>query len=150
MKRSVRTPTPKIGIVVSQFNDYITSRLLSACLDELKKNKIPQKNISVHKVPGAFEIPVAALKLAKKKNIHAVICLGAVIRGETYHYELVADNAALGIMRVSLDTGKPVIMGVLSTDTVDQAYKRSADDSGNKGRDAALAALDMIKTLKEI
>ena len=143
-----KTTKKNIAIVASRFNEFITQRLLEGCFKELKARGIPRKNINVVWVPGAFEIPVVAQKLAKKKSVDAVICLGAVIRGETYHFELVANGVAQGIMAASLQTGKPVIMGVLSTDTVDQAYKRSEEDGDNKGRDAVEAALDMIAVLK--
>lgn len=140
----------KIAIVVSKFNEFITERLLEGCLDELKKAGVSDANISVARVPGAYEIPVTALKFAKKKNIDAVICLGAVIRGETYHFELVADGSSNGIRQVALTTGKPVIMGVLSTETVSQAQERSQEDGDNKGRDAALSALEMISVLSKV
>ncbi len=139
-----------IGIAVSQFNDFITRRLLQACRDELRKNGIADKAVIVVEVPGAFELPLAALKLANWKDIDAVIALGAVIRGETIHFELVANNAAAGIMQVALSTGKPVIFGVVATDTVEQAYARSKERGDNKGRDAARAALDMLDALAAI
>lgn len=140
----------KIGIVVSQFNEFITKRLWDGCLDELSKNGVKKSETVIVTVPGSFEIPVAALKLARKKSIDAVICLGAVIKGETLHFELVAEGAAQGILRVSLMTGKPVIMGVLATDTVNQAYKRSEIKGENKGREAALTAIEMLKVLERI
>ncbi|MDP8212698.1 MAG: 6,7-dimethyl-8-ribityllumazine synthase [Candidatus Zapsychrus exili] len=141
----------RIGIVISRFNEFITNRLLDACLDELIDLGVSKSNITVVWVPGAFEIPIAACKLAKKEKIDAVICLGAVIRGETLHFELVAQGAAEGIAKASLSTEKPIIFEVLATETVDQAYKRSSEDGGeNKGRDAAFAALEMISVLKRI
>ncbi|HBG60888.1 MAG: 6,7-dimethyl-8-ribityllumazine synthase [Omnitrophica WOR_2 bacterium GWF2_38_59] len=140
----------RIGIVVSRFNENITKRLLEGCLDELAKAGVKKKNLSVCWVPGAFEISLAAQELAKKKTIDAVICLGAVIRGETYHYELVAQGAAQGIAKVALDCSKPVIFEVLATDTVEQANKRSQENGDNKGRDAALAALEMADLLVNI
>lgn len=115
----------KIAVVVSRFNEYITQRLLNGCLDELSRCGVSKNNITVVEVPGAFEIPVIALKLAKKKTIDAVICLGAVIRGETFHFDLVSQGAAQGIMDVSLKTGKPIIFEVLATETIDQANKLS-------------------------
>ena len=141
----------KFAIVVGRFNEFITHRLLQACLKELQKSGLKDSQIAICWVPGALEIPVAALKWAQKKNTLAVICLGAVIRGETYHFELVANQSAHGIMEVSLKTGKPVIFGVLSTDTVEQANQRSRLDRGeNKGRDAAQAALEMVELLNKI
>ncbi len=136
--------TGTIAIVVSRFNDFISKPLLAACLAELKKAGFDDERISTVWVPGAFEIPLAALKLAKKKDVDAVICLGAVIRWQTYHFEVVANEAARGMMDASLLTGKPMIMGVLTTDTVDQAQKRAQDKGPNKGRDAARAALEMM------
>jgi len=140
----------KIGIVVSKFNEFITKRLLTGCLEELARYGVSDKNIVIAWVPGAFEIPAAASKFAKKKNVHAVICLGAVIRGEALHYELVAQKVADGVMSVSLSTGKPVIFGVLATDTVDLAYKRSEEKGDNKGKDAAVSAIEMIDVLKQV
>lgn len=140
----------KIAVVVSKFNGFITRNLLSACLEELDRLAILKKNITVVWVPGSFDMPVVALKIAQKKNIHAVICLGAVIRGETYHFEIVSQGAAYGIVQASLLTGKPVIFGVLTTDTVDQAYKRSDKKGENKGRDAARSAVEMVELVSRI
>ena len=140
----------KISIVVSKFNEFITKRLLAGCLKELARYGVKDKDITIAWVPGSYEIPVTACKLAKKKNVHAVICLGSVIRGETLHYELVARGVADGIMRASLSTGKPVIFGVLATDTVDHAYKRSEEKGDNKGKDAAVSAIEMIDVLKQV
>ena len=146
MKNKARIP-----IVASSFNDFITKGLLSACLEELKANGLGDDQITTVWVPGAFEIPLAALKLAKRKSIDAVICLGAVIRGETYHFEVVANECARGIMQAALITQKPVIMGVLTTDTVGQAQARAGKkSSNNKGRDAARTALEMIALLKSL
>ncbi len=139
-----------ISIIAAKFNEAITQRLLKACLEQLLRSGLKKNNIKVHWVPGSFEIPVAALKLARKKNIDCVICLGAVIRGETLHYDLVARGAAEGIMQVSLQTGKPVIFGVLTTETFDQASRRSQSKGENKGRDSAVAALEMIDLLRSI
>jgi 6,7-dimethyl-8-ribityllumazine synthase len=139
----------KIVIVAARFNDFITKRLLNGCLDELDRCNVKKGDITVAWVPGAYEIPVTAAKFAKKRDVHAVICLGAVIRGETAHFDLVAQGAAQGIMQASLMTGKPIIFGVLASDTVDQAYKRSEEKGDNKGRDAALAAIEMINVLRQ-
>lgn len=140
----------KISIVASKFNEFITKRLLTGCLEELAHYGVNDKDITVVWVPGSFEIPLTALMIAKKKNVHAVICLGSVIRGETLHYELVAQEAANGIMQVSLKTGKPIIFSILTTDTVDLAYKRSESKGDNKGKDAAGTAIEMIDTLKQV
>ncbi len=152
-KAVLKAPALKvnIAIVASRFNDFISKALVNACWMELKRSGANDAQITTVWVPGALEIPVTALKLAQKKNIDAVICLGAVIRGDTYHFQVVANEAGRGIMDVSLNTGKPVIMGVLTTDTVDQAQQRAQDKGGpNKGRDAARAALEMIALLKNI
>lgn len=140
----------KIGIVAAKFNDFVTRRLLDGCLSELIKHGVREADITVARVPGSLEIPLVALRLAQKKNIHAVICLGAVIRGETAHFDLVAKGAANGIARVALASGKPVIFGVLATDTVEQANKRSDAQKVNKGRDAAVDALEMIDLMAQI
>lgn len=136
-------------IVVAEFNKFITERLVGGCLDELQRQGILKKNVKVVWVPGAFEIPIAAQKFAKKRSVEAVITLGCVIRGETYHFELVADSVAQGILRVSLDTGTPVIFGVITTETVDQAYKRSGDGDEHKGVEAAQTAIKMVNLLSE-
>ena len=141
----------RVAIVASCFNEFITKGLLKACLTELKAQGVKENQITTVWVPGSFEIPLAALKLAKRKDIDAVICLGAVIRGETYHFEVVANECARGIMEVSLAALKPVIMGVLTTETVAQAQARAGSKSGNnKGREAARDALQMIALLKEL
>lgn len=140
----------KIAIVVSQFNDFITKRLLDGCLKELKARGTKESLIHVVRVPGSLEIPITALKMAQKKYIQAVICLGCVIRGETIHFDLVARGVADGVSKVALKTGKPVILGVLTTETVEQAYKRSDTKGDHKGRDAAIAALEMIDVVRKI
>ena len=141
----------KIAIVVSRFNEFVTHRLLQGCLKELQRSGVKNSQIAMSWVPGSMEIPVAALKWAQKKNVDAVICLGAVIRGETYHFELVANETARGIMDVSLKTAKPIIFGVLSTNTIEEANQRSRLDRGeNKGRDAAQTALEMLGVLSKI
>ena len=156
IKKVVKSLAPKapkisIAIVASSFNDFISKGLLSACLMELHREGLTDNQITTVWVPGAFEIPLTALKLAQQKNIDAVICLGAVIRGDTYHFEVVANECARGMMDASISTGKPVIMGVLTTDTVGQAQHRAQEKGGsNKGRDAARAAIQMIHLLKAI
>ncbi len=139
---------PKVAVIVSRFNDFVTKNLLQGCLKELKAKGFKDAQISVTWVPGALELPLTALKWAQRKDIAGVICLGAVIRGDTYHFELVANESARGIMDVGLRVGKPVIFGVLSTDTIKQANTRSRSDGGdNKGRDAAQAVVAMIELL---
>lgn len=138
----------RIGVVVSRFNDFITQRLLRGCVDELVKRGVSKSSILVVQVPGAWEIPVVAQQLALKKNIDAVICLGAVIRGETAHFDIVAQGSCSGIQQAALTTGKPVVLGVLTTENTKQAYARSSDKKrNNKGREAACVALEMIDTL---
>jgi 6,7-dimethyl-8-ribityllumazine synthase len=151
IKKNSRNRKPRIAIVASSFNEFITKRLLKACLAELEAQGLKARAITTCWVPGSFEIPVAALKIAQRKDIDAVICLGAVIRGETYHFEVVANECARGIMEASLRIGKPVVMGVLTTDTVAQAKARSGSKAANnKGHAVACAAIDMIALLKKI
>ena len=150
LKKKSRLIKKTYAIVVSRFNEFITKRLLDGCLDEFKKIGVKKDQIKVFWVPGAFDMPVLVLKLAQKKSINAVVCLGAVIRGETYHFELVAQGATQGITQAALMTGKPVILGVLTTDTVNQAYARSEEKGDNKGRDAARAAVDMVSVLEKV
>ena len=141
----------RIAIVAASFSEFITKRLLKACLIQLQRQGVANGRITTVWVPGSFEIPLTALRLAQRKDIDAVICLGAVIRGETYHFEVVANECARGIMQASLLSAKPVIMGVLTTDTVAQAQARSGGEGHrNKGRDAACAALDMMALLHKI
>lgn len=147
LQGSFKIRDKKIAVVVSRFNEFITKKLLDGCLKELARLGIKQKEIIVVWVPGAFEIPVAALKFARNKKIDAVICLGAVIRGETMHFELVARGAAMGITEVALRTGKPVIFGILATETVEQATKRCGRE--NKGIEAARNAVEMANLLKK-
>ncbi|MBF0385398.1 MAG: 6,7-dimethyl-8-ribityllumazine synthase [Candidatus Omnitrophica bacterium] len=149
VKKENKSGRNKIAIVVSKFNDFITKNLLKACRDELHKAGLSEKDIRVTFVPGAFEIPLMALKSAERKEIGAVICLGAVIKGETLHYELVAQECARGIMDVSLQTKKPVIFEVLACDTIKKAQDRAKEKGNNKGRDAALAALEMLDMLSQ-
>jgi len=138
------------GIVVSRFNDFINSRLLDGALDALNRHGAEDKNILIVKVPGSFEIPLMAKKLADSGNYNAVICLGAVIRGATPHFEYVSAEVTKGIANVTLDTGIPVSFGILTTDNIEQAIERAGTKSGNKGWDAALAAIEMVNVLKEV
>ena len=133
----------KYAIVVARFNNFITDRLLEGCLDALKRHEVKDDEISIVRVPGAFEIPLAAKKLAKKDDIDAVICLGAVIRGDTPHFDYVCAEVSQGVAAVGLDSEKPVIFGVVTTDNVDQAVQRAGVKSGNKGAEAAISAIEM-------
>ncbi len=137
----------KILIVVARFNDMITRSLLVGATDCLRDSGVKDSHVVVVWVPGSFEIPVVAAKAARSGKYSAVICLGAVIRGETPHFDFVAGQAASGVMNIALETGIPVIFGVLTTDTIEQALARSGIKGGNKGRDSAQAALEMIKVL---
>ncbi len=140
----------RFAAVVGRFNEFISSKLLSACLDALKRHEAAEENITVAWVPGAFEIPLVAQKLAQSGKYDAVICLGAVIRGSTPHFEYVAAEVAKGIAKVSLDTGVPVIFGVITSDTLEQAIERAGTKAGNKGWDAALSAIEMADLARKI
>ena len=133
----------KFGIVVSRFNDFICDRLLSGALDVLIRNGAEEANVEVFKVPGAFEIPQAARKLVLAKKYDAVICLGAVIRGATPHFDYIAAEVSKGVAMIGLESEIPVTFGVLTTDTLEQAIERAGSKAGNKGWDAALAAIEM-------
>ena len=140
----------KIAVVVAQFNEYVTRMLLQGAVDEAQNAGVEIQKSDIFHVPGAFEIPFIAKRLASKGAHQAIVCLGAVIRGETPHFDHVATQSAAGLMRVSLDFNIPVINGVLTTDTVEQALNRSGLKSGNKGRESMHAALHMIKLSSEI
>lgn len=139
----------KYAIVVARFNEFITGKLLSGCLDTLYRHGVNEQDIDIAWVPGAFELPLVAQKMTQK-DYDAVICLGAVIRGATPHFEYVSAEVSKGVAQVSLGTGMPVIFGVLTTDTIEQAIERAGTKAGNKGSDAALTALEMVNLLKEI
>ncbi|MFD2132570.1 6,7-dimethyl-8-ribityllumazine synthase [Pseudogracilibacillus auburnensis] len=139
----------KIGIVIGRFNDLITKNLLEGALGALKSHDVVEENIDVAWVPGAFEIPLIAKQMAEQ-SYDAVIALGAVIRGATPHFDYVCNEAAKGIAQASLQTGKPIIFGVITTDTIEQAIERSGTTSGNKGTDAAVSAIEMANLVKEI
>jgi len=140
----------KIGIVVSRFNIFITQKLLEGALDTLRRHKVSEENIYITWVPGAFEIPLIAKKLAETKKFDAILCLGTIIRGATPHFEYIAAETSKGIAQVMLETGIPVIFGILTTDTIEQAIERAGTKVGNKGAEAALAALEMINLIKKI
>jgi 6,7-dimethyl-8-ribityllumazine synthase len=139
----------RFGIVVTRFNEFITNKLLSGCLDTLTRHGVNPDNIDIAWVPGAFEIPLVAQKMVQKEY-DAVICLGAVIRGATPHFDYVAGEVTKGIALVGLNSGVPVIFGVITTDTIEQAIERAGTKSGNKGSDAAMTALEMVNLLREI
>lgn len=140
----------KFGIVVSRFNDFITSRLLDGARDALLRHGADEKDIEVVKVPGSFEIPMVAKRLASKGSYNAIICLGTVIRGATPHFEYVASEVSKGIASASMETGVPIAFGVITSDTIEQAVERAGTKSGNKGWDAAVTAIEMAQLLKKL
>ena len=140
----------KVAIVVGRFNEFITGRLLDGALDGLARTGVADEDISVVRVPGSFEIPLAAKRLAASGSYDAVICVGAVIRGETPHYEHVAREVTKGIAQISLELDVPVVYGMLITDTIEQAVERAGTKSGNKGFDAALTAVEMASLSEEL
>ena len=137
----------KFAIVVSRFNDFITDKLVGGAVDALTRSGTKEKDIDIVKVPGAFEIPLVAKKLADQANHDAIICLGAVIRGATPHFDYVSAEVSKGIAAASMETGTPIIFGVVTTDTLEQAIERSGSKAGNKGWDAALAAVEMANLM---
>ena len=140
----------KVGIVAARFNEFITSKLLSGAIDGLVRHEVAEKDIDVAWVPGAFEIPLIASKMAKSKKYDAVICLGAVIRGSTSHYDYVCSEVSKGIAAVSLAADIPVMFGVLTTENIEQAIERAGTKSGNKGFDCATGAIEMINLMRAI
>jgi 6,7-dimethyl-8-ribityllumazine synthase len=140
----------RIAIVCARFNELITRELLRGCEDELRRHGVSDEDVTVAWVPGSFEIPLAATRLARRADVDAVVCLGAVIRGATDHYDHVAGEASRGIAAAGRETQKPVVFGVLTTNTIEQAIERSGTKAGNKGRDAALCALEMVSLVEKI
>ena len=140
----------KVGIVVGRFNEFIGSKLVGGAVDGLVRHGVDENDISIAWVPGAFEIPLIAKKMAESKKYDAVICLGAVIRGSTSHYDYVCNEVSKGIASVSLDSGIPVLFGVLTTDNIEQAIERAGTKAGNKGYDCALSAIEMVNLIKQI
>lgn len=140
----------KIGIVAARFNEFITSKLLSGAQDALVRHDVQDDNIDVAWVPGAFEIPLIADKMAKSGKYDAVICLGAVIRGNTSHYDYVCNEVSKGIAHVSLESGIPVMFGVVTTENIEQAIERAGTKAGNKGFDVAVGAIEMINLIKNL
>ena len=140
----------KVGITVSRFNGFITTKLLDGALDALKRHGVNLDDVDIFWTPGAFEIPATAKRLAESNRYDAVICIGAVIRGATPHFDFVASESAKGISQVSANTGVPVIYGVITTDTVEQAIERTGTKMGNKGAEAAAAAIEMANLYKKL
>lgn len=140
----------KIGIVAARFNEFITSKLLGGAIDALIRHEVKEDNIEVAWIPGAFEIPLIASKMAKSKKYDAIICLGAVIRGSTTHYDYVCSEVSKGIANVSLNSDIPVMFGVLTTENIEQAIERAGTKAGNKGFDCAVGAIEMVNLIREI
>ncbi len=140
----------KVGIVASRFNAFIVQKLLDGAVDGLVRHGVVEENISAAWVPGAFEIPVVAQKMAASKKYDAVICVGAVIRGSTSHYDYVCAEVSKGIAQASFNTGVPVLFGILTTDNLEQAIDRAGAKSGNKGYDCALSAIEMVNVMEQI
>ena len=140
----------KVGIVAARFNEFITSKLLGGAMDGLVRHGVNQEDVQIAWVPGAYEIPLIASKMAKSGKYDAVICLGAVIRGSTSHYDYVCAEVSKGIAHVSLESDIPVMFGVLTTDTIEQAIERAGTKAGNKGYDCALGAVEMVNLIREL
>lgn len=138
------------GIIISRYNNFITRRLLDGALDGLVRHGVHEKDIDIFWVPGACEIPIAALKAAETRKYHALICLGAILRGETPHFDYVANESAKGIAHVGISTGVPTIYGVITTETLEQAINRAGAKTGNKGAEAALSAIEMANLIDQI
>ena len=145
---SLVASTMKVGIIVARFNEFIGSKLLSGAMDGLLRHGVQEENVHVAWVTGAFEIPLIASKMAKSGKYDAVICLGAVIRGATTHYDLVCNEAAKGIAQVSLQTGIPVMFGIITTENIEQAIERAGSKAGNKGSDCAESAIEMVNLIR--
>lgn len=140
----------RFAIAAGRFNDFITKELIAGCVDTLVRHGAEKEKIQLVMVPGAFEIPLIAKKLALSKEFDAVICLGAVIRGGTPHFEYVASEAAKGVAQVSLESGIPVVFGIITADTIEQAIERAGTKDGNKGKDAAISAIEMANLIREL
>jgi 6,7-dimethyl-8-ribityllumazine synthase len=140
----------RFGIIVSRFNNFITDRLQKGAIDALVRHEVKENDIDIAKVPGAFEIPFVAKQMTKSKKVNAVICLGAIIRGETPHFEYVAAEVSKGVAAVAMESNIPVIFGILTTETIEQAIERAGTKSGNKGWDASLSALEMVNLYKQV
>ncbi len=140
----------RVGIVVSRFNHFITERLLEGAVDALKRHGVADQDITVYRVPGSFEIPLVAKKVAETRKVNGVLCLGALIRGSTPHFDFIAAEVTKGIASISLDLGLPMTYGVLTTDTIEQAIERAGTKAGNKGWEAALSLLEVINLFQTV
>ena len=150
MRGSYQGKGKRIALVVSEFNEVVSKELLASCVETLKKCNVDDKDISAFWLPGSFEMPLLSSKLASSRKYDAVICLGAVIRGDTPHFEYIANSASRGISQVSLSTGVPVVFGVITAETQEQALERAGLKQGNKGKDAALSALELIDLITKV
>ena len=150
IKANLLAKGKRFGIIISRYNEFLSSKLLDGAVDTLKQHGAQDSSIDVAWVPGSFEIPIAAQRIAKSKRYDAVICLGAVIRGATPHFDYIANEVAKGVARVSLDTGIPCIFGVITADNLEQAIERAGTKQGNKGRDAAINAIEMANLLETL
>ena len=139
----------RFGIVASRWNEFISGRLVEGALDALKRLGASQEQVAIYRVPGAFEIPLMALRLAQSHKVDAIICLGTIIRGQTPHFDYIANEVAQGISKAGLDTGVPVVFGIVTADTVDQAIDRAGVKLGNKGFEAAMTAVELVNLYKE-
>lgn len=140
----------RLGIAVSRFNELVTKELLAGAIEAYKRLGGDEADLIVVWVPGSLELPLAAKKLAERPDVHAVVAIGAVIRGATYHFDVVAGQSAAGLMKAQLDTGTPIVNAVLTTDTIEQALERAGTKAGNKGADAVMAAVEMVRALGEM
>ncbi len=140
----------RFALVVSRFNSFITEKLLDGALDALRRHGADEDHLTVAWCPGSYEVPLVARRMAASGDYDAVICLGAVIRGATYHFELVAQTVARGVTQAAMESGVPVLFGVITTDTIEQAIERAGTKAGNKGADAALAAIEMVDLLRHL
>ena len=150
IKGDLHAKEKSFALVVSRFNEFVTHRLLEGALDCLYRHGADEKKVTIVWTPGSFEIPYAALRLAESKKYHAVICLGAVIKGDTPHYDYIASEVTKGIAKTSLETGVPVIFGIITTDNLEQAIERAGSKSGNKGFEAAVSAIEMASLISNI
>ena len=150
MEGKLQAEGKKFGIVIARFNSFIAERLLEGALDTLARSGVNVEEVEVARVPGAFEIPLVAQKMARSGRYDALICLGAVIRGATPHFDFVANEAAKGIAQASMESGIPIIFGVLTTDTIEQAIERAGSKAGNKGSECAVTAIEMVNLLPQL
>lgn len=150
LKADLMAKGKRFGIIVSRFNEFLSSKLLDGAIDALRRHGAQDNSVNVAWVPGSFEIPYAAQRMARSKKYNAIICLGAVLRGATPHFDYIASEVAKGISRVSLDTGVPCILGVITADSLEQAIERAGTKQGNKGRDAAISAIEMANLFESL